>query len=279
MCRASGVWLVVAVAALLSACSGSGSSVVTHAHAHGSLRVRATSLLIRDPLDGARRTQICVGAVNKTLPPRKCGGLTVEGVDIDRLGWMDHLFGVVYGDAVIVGTLRHRTITATEPARRSHPRRYRPPALPPCVFDHRGSSTLPPQSVHEIDAYARRMYPDEYSGYWVMSRGHPRPFGFVGSRRRLRTIGGDLAAALPESRFCIAKLRHRTAEYEAAMERLFDAYPGLRRRGIFVSGGGASIDSADAQVEVATRATLRYLRKRFGPLITFTSIVEVLDGR
>ena len=84
---------------------------------------------------------------------------------------------------------------------------------------------------------------------------------------------------MPESRFCIAKLRHRTAEYEVAMKQLFDAFPELRRRGIFVSGGGASIDSADAQVEVATRATLRYLRKRFGPLITFTSIVEVLDGR
>ena len=192
---------------------------------------------------------------------------------------MDHLFGAVYGGAEIVGTLRHRTITATEPARRARPRRYRPPPWPSCVFDHRGSSTVRPQSVHEVDAYARRTFPNEYSGYWGVIRGHPRPFGFVGSTRRLRTIGRNVAAALPESRFCIAELRHRTAEYEAAMTKLSDAYPELRQRGIFVSEGGASIDSADAQVEVATRATLRYLRKRFGPLITFTSIVEVLDGR
>ena len=269
--------IAVVVVVSLSACSGSESA--TAARPHGPLRVRATGLLIRDPLGVTKQTQICVGAVNLTRPPRECGGLIVRGVDIDELRWMDRRDGVVYGGAEIVGTLRHRTITATEPVRRSHRRRYRPPPRPPSVFDHRGSSTLPPQSVHEVDAYARRVYPNEYSGYWSGFRGHRRPYGFVGSTRRLRTIGRDLAAAFPESRFYIAKLRHRTAEYEAAMKKLSDAYPELRQRGIFVSEGGASIDSADAQVEVASRATLRYLRKRFGPLITFTSIVEVLDGR
>lgn len=269
----------VAVVVALSACSGSESA--TAARPHGPLRVRATGMLIRDLRHGTGETRICVGGVDRILPPQ-CGdrGLAVNGINIKRLSWTTRLFGVVYGGAEIVGTLRGRTITATEPARRAPKQpRYRSPPWSPSVFDHRGSSTLPPQSVHEIDAYARRVYPNEYSGYWSLFRGHRRPYGFVGSTRRLRTIGRDLAAAFPESRFYIAKLRHRTAEYEAAMIKLYDAFPELRQRGIFVSEGGASIDSAEAQVEVATRATLRYLRRRFGPLITFTSIVEVLDGR
>ena len=68
---------IVVVIALGAACSGSESA--TTVRSHGPLRVRATGLLIRD--QSGAETQICVVAVEKTLPPRGCEGLTVEGVE------------------------------------------------------------------------------------------------------------------------------------------------------------------------------------------------------
>ena len=275
--RASGVWLALAVAVLLGACTSSGP-VVTETRPFVALskplRVRAIGLLLRNR-DVAVLPKLCTGGIYQSLPPQ-CEGRPVKGVDIERLAGVQHRGSIWWGGAEVLGILRNGIITATEPARRPDPRPVAVRRPPKCVPTRRGPyrPLTRPQRL-AVERFVKSTFPGEYQLRYGAGSHRPTPLGFVGSPRRLRSIGRGLEREFPKLGLCVARFRRPLADYERAYAQLLAAQDHLARRGVRLSSGGTSLDSVDMSVEIADPATLRYLRHRF-PLVQFTSEIEVL---
>jgi hypothetical protein len=264
-------------------------------------RVRGEGLVVALP--GAP-VRLCTGSRPDTgpvatprsaggLPPESCPvGVTLVGVDLDRLTDRQEQSGAVWGTAEVTGVYRAGTVTVTAQAIRSTDAgKGLSPALPadcpvpPGGWPRREVQSLP--GIGQAGQYVAA-HPDVLAS---VSIGYPEPTpsGRVGTQVLLVGTTGDVGSAIRAVRrfyagsLCVRKVAHSRTQLQAARAVLTAAFtdPAQRARYGLLGDMGEGVDGGEPYTTMAVvvyTAAADDLRHRAGTdLVRVDPLLRVLS--
>lgn len=204
------------------------------------------------PTEGGGRS-----ATGKALPgkPVYCAnGLTLVGVDLDRLANRETLGGTVIGRGDLTGTYRAGTVTVTSqrtpasaPGKTPRPAEPLPPGCPAPAGGWPARGTLTDAQMARVQAYVNK-FDHVFGAMWVGSPRAPQWEPQVIAVSTVISVTGATEAIrrVYDGPLCVVKVTHRREEMVSArgnLSRMVNSAAYSNRYGLN-GGGGAELNDA-----------------------------------